>query len=182
MVVINEDQATTPDPWKEPDNRISVSFKVHDGFSSPLINFSGSNPEQIKQDIAIVTGVEVEDIDQESVFSLLTKAHEQALQIYQASAILGATVGAQKKSYGGGGNWGGKPKGDNPDAAVGKKEKPADPDQGVIDEINSATSTGDIFKVLAKHGTGNLKDEFEGWKTKAQSEAARAKFKELNQK
>ena len=176
MVVANED--VEKDPWSEPDNRISLSFKVHGGFDSPLINFSGSSEARIKQDIIAVFGIEVEDVSSETAFGLLAKAHEESRRIYLASEVLGATVDSVKKT--GGTNWGNrnaaKPAA-QPDS-VGKKEKPANPEDGVVEEIKAAATRGDLNKIFAKNSTGNLKVNG-GWKTEAQCAAATERFKEL---
>ena len=184
MTVTNED-VQTAEPWVEPDNRISLSFKIHTGYDSPLINFSGSSADRIKQDIIAVFGqVEVDDLDAITPFELMAKAHEQARAVYLASDVLGATVDAVKKTgnSGGWGNRGGggqsKPK---EQESVGKKEKPADPNQAVLDKINEATSKADVFKIFGDHSTGNLKVNG-GWPTPELETAAKTKLGELTEK
>ena len=175
-MVLNDDVET--DPWRQPDNRISVGFRIHDGYSSPLLNLQGSDPDRVKRDIVITTGVVIEDVDSETVLSILAKAHEQARAVYLASEILGATVDSVKKTSGT--NWGNrnaaKPAA-QPDS-VGRKEKPANPEDGVVEEIKAAATRGDLNKIFAKNSTGNLKVNG-GWKTEAQCAAATERFKEL---
>ena len=179
MVVANEDVQSSP--WVEPDNRVSLSFKVHGGFSSPLINFSGSDPEQLKRDIVAVFGnLEVEDLSTVTAFELLAKAHEASLAVYNASEILGATVDAVK-SNGGGNRWQGKPKSSTETESVGRREKPADPNQGVLDAINGASSQAEVLTIFTRHSTGDMKTN-SGWPTAEQAAAAKAKFAEFNKK
>lgn len=187
MTVTNED-VQTADPWVEPDNRISLSFKIHTGYDSPLINFSGSSAERIKQDIIAVFGqVEVDDLDAITPFELMAKAHEQARAVYLASDVLGATVDAVKKT-GNSGGWGGNRGGGTVQQkrelgaeSVGKKEKPADPNQAVLNKINEATSKADVFKIFGDHSTGNLKVNG-GWPTPELETAAKTKLGELTEK
>lgn len=175
MVVANED--VNPDAQAA---RISLSFKIHAGFDSPLLNFSGGNAVEVKRQIAAVFGFDTasEAYAEQTPFGLMVDAHDLARAAYVAHEALGATVDASKaKPYGGGGNW---PKKGAAGSAPKEEAKP-DPNAEIGALIARATTVKELQTVWIQHKTKNV-SEHQGWPTPELMELANAKGREIAEK
>lgn len=166
MVVINGD--TSPDASRP---EVSVTLKGHRDFDASWIVVRGGSIAEVN---AMLQG----PVDE--LIATVLGVDQLFHAAYTAAEGLGAQPVQQKKSWGDRGGNGGQSK-PKEQESVGKKEKPADPNQAVLDKINEATSKADVFKIFGDHSTGNLKVNG-GWPTPELETAAKTKLGELTEK
>lgn len=159
----------------QPDTHsVGLTFKVHKGYDSPLINFRATDPETIKRDLAIIFGLNYDPADVSyTVFQMLADAHEQALAVYSASDVLRGTIQTEAPTYGNKGYAKKKTEEAKP------TEEQTNPHGELLRQINAVTSTQEIDALWKKHRTGPPSSPTKGWPTEEHLLAVRARVEEL---